>query len=335
MVIPQPDDAPPPTQPLGSSTSSIPIIFDSALKQYAAKTGADLTTHALTGKLGRCNTIDGVIDVFTDQLYLLKLYRNRRGRRAKVLEAVKPVVDAVLSLYASGVLDQCLASVFPPAQAIFGSIGILLQTTRKVGEDFDTLIGLFDSIKIFLDRLKVYDQAPLPSTISEVITKVFAEMISIFALATKEMEQGTLKKFGKALLGHKGIRDALERMNKLTQEESRAVAAETYGNTVAIKDSVHRALSIGVMINRDQLQSRYREWLSPPDPWTNHNFVSKGHHAGTSTWFIEGRVFEEWRKAGSLMWIYGKPGSGKSVLCSTIIEELQRLHTRGSSLTVV
>ncbi|KAI0266057.1 hypothetical protein BC834DRAFT_843146 [Gloeopeniophorella convolvens] len=271
MDIRQHNDTPPLSPRLDPSASSIPTIFDSALKQYTAKTGVDLATHAPTAKLGRCNTVDAVIDVFQDQLYLLKLYRNRRGRRAKVLEAAKPVVDAVLSLYDSGILDQCLASVFPPAQAIFSGIGILLQlmndqTTRKVGENYDTLVGLFDSIKTFLDRLKVYDQAPLPFTISEVIAKVFAEMISIIALATKEIEQGSLKKFGKALLGHKAIQDALERMNKLTQEESRAVVAETYGNAVAIKASIQQTLSIGVTICRSSHALDILHWKPTAKP---------------------------------------------------------------------
>ncbi|KAI0270469.1 hypothetical protein BC834DRAFT_819265 [Gloeopeniophorella convolvens] len=83
-----------------------------------------------------------------------------------------------------------------------------------------------------------------------------------------------------------------------------------------------------------ELRHRYQTWLNPPDSSTNQNFASDRHHIGTSSWFLEGRVFEEWRKTGSVMWIHGKPGSGKSILCSTIIKELERLHAGERSSTV-
>ncbi|KAI0263297.1 hypothetical protein BC834DRAFT_327603 [Gloeopeniophorella convolvens] len=317
----------PAVPPDPATSSSLPAILDSTLKQYAAKTGTDLTTHRLAAKLGRCDSIDAVLGVFQDQLYVLKAYQSRRGRRARVLEAAKPLVNAALALSESGVLDKALGSVFPPAQAILGAIGFLLQTAKKVGESYDALVGLFDSIGGFLARLGIYERAPLPVPIAEVVVKVVAEMLSIFALATKEIEQGRLKKFGKTLLGDKRIEDALKRMDTLTQEEQRTVAAQTYSNTAAIKGDVRQVLSNQDSVKQADLQGRYRKWLDPPDPSTNHILACKGHHTGTSVWFTGGRIFGGWRKAGSLLWIHGKPGSGKSVLCSTLIQELERLHS--------
>ncbi|KAI0292479.1 hypothetical protein B0F90DRAFT_1955709 [Multifurca ochricompacta] len=80
---------------------------------------------------------------------------------------------------------------------------------------------------------------------------------------------------------------------------------------------------------RDQLLKDVRTWLSPLDPSKSHNTARDAHHTGTSTWFIQGHTFAEWKIAGSLLWIHGKPGSGKSVLCSTIIEEIIRLRETG------
>jgi hypothetical protein len=49
-----------------------------------------------------------------------------------------------------------------------------------------------------------------------------------------------------------------------------------------------------------------RQWLSPPDPSTNHNNASALHHEGTAAWFIYGETFEKWKANSSLLWIYGK-----------------------------
>jgi hypothetical protein len=62
-----------------------------------------------------------------------------------------------------------------------------------------------------------------------------------------------------------------------------------------------RPLSVG-----DQLQKDVEHWLSPPDPSTNQNFVSKARHKGTAAWFFESSALTEWKTKGSLLWIHGK-----------------------------
>jgi hypothetical protein len=56
----------------------------------------------------------------------------------------------------------------------------------------------------------------------------------------------------------------------------------------------------------DQLQKDVQHWLSPPDPSTNQNFVSKARHKGTAAWFFESSALTEWKAKGSLLWIHGK-----------------------------
>ncbi|KAH9032268.1 hypothetical protein EDB85DRAFT_2145644 [Lactarius pseudohatsudake] len=60
-------------------------------------------------------------------------------------------------------------------------------------------------------------------------------------------------------------------------------------------------------------------WLSPPDPSQNHLIMSDHFRDGSATWFTQGDLFEKWNVMGGLLWVHGKPGSGKSI--SAIIEE--------------
>ncbi|KAH9165746.1 hypothetical protein EDB89DRAFT_1818485, partial [Lactarius sanguifluus] len=82
---------------------------------------------------------------------------------------------------------------------------------------------------------------------------------------------------------------------------------------------------------RNQLREKLRRWQSPPDPSTNHNFASDRQHEGTAEWFIRNHKFVEWKVTGSLLWIHGKPGSGKSVLCSAVINNVTTLCNEGSA----
>ncbi len=56
------------------------------------------------------------------------------------------------------------------------------------------------------------------------------------------------------------------------------------------------------------MQQDVRKWLSPPDPWKNHNLARESRHGGTGTWWVEGDTHAEWKSSGasSLLWLHGK-----------------------------
>ncbi|KAI0290960.1 hypothetical protein BC826DRAFT_512407 [Russula brevipes] len=74
---------------------------------------------------------------------------------------------------------------------------------------------------------------------------------------------------------------------------------------------------------RIPVTGKLRTWLSPLDPSVIHNSACNTRHGETSKWFIEGSVFQEWKRDGSLLWISGKPGAGKTILCSAVIESIK------------
>ncbi|KAH9069587.1 hypothetical protein EDB83DRAFT_2582810 [Lactarius deliciosus] len=84
-------------------------------------------------------------------------------------------------------------------------------------------------------------------------------------------------------------------------------------------------------VKRNQLRDSLRKWQSPPDPSTNHNIAGDRQHEGSAEWFFESSQFENWKLIGSLLWIHGKPGSGKSVLCSAIINKITTMCEAGSA----
>ncbi|KAF8263372.1 hypothetical protein EI94DRAFT_1788533 [Lactarius quietus] len=87
-------------------------------------------------------------------------------------------------------------------------------------------------------------------------------------------------------------------------------------------------------IQWNQLIQLLRTWLSPSDPSTNHNIARKAQHKGTAVWFFQGSIFMEWKSKGSLLWIHGKPGSGKSIICSSVIEDIMAVCEAGSAVMV-
>ncbi|PSN64889.1 HET-domain-containing protein [Corynespora cassiicola Philippines] len=68
---------------------------------------------------------------------------------------------------------------------------------------------------------------------------------------------------------------------------------------------------------------RICSWLSAPDPSANYHKAHKQRQAETGLWLLESAKFAEWKeRAASQLWLYGIPGCGKTILSSTVVENL-------------
>jgi Cdc6-like AAA superfamily ATPase len=75
----------------------------------------------------------------------------------------------------------------------------------------------------------------------------------------------------------------------------------------------------------EQRREKIERWLSPPDPSTNYNKALQQRQEGTGNWFLQTDTFAKWKtQRNSFLWLYGIPGCGKTILSSTVIEDLKR-----------
>ncbi|KAK4952086.1 hypothetical protein LTR10_010006 [Elasticomyces elasticus] len=77
-------------------------------------------------------------------------------------------------------------------------------------------------------------------------------------------------------------------------------------------------------IQQTENYRRVADWLAPSDPWANHDSARQRHEPNTGVWLLRHRKYLAW-KLGSCrsLWIHGKAGCGKTILCSTAIEDMQ------------
>ena len=97
-------------------------------------------------------------------------------------------------------------------------------------------------MEYFFKRLEAYIKVRPTVAMIDIIVKIMVEVISILGIVTKEIKQGRTsmpspidispkldlhaEKYLKKLLGRKDVEDALQRLDKLTQEEALMAAAE-------------------------------------------------------------------------------------------------------------
>jgi hypothetical protein len=105
-------------------------------------------------------------------------------------------------------------------------------------------------------------------------------------------------------------------LKKLQIQEIRVAAIETLKETITMHDLVRKFVL-------DQEDEKVLVWLLANRLQNNHNNARKKHQAGTGEWFIQSDGFTRFTQPSKTsLWVHGKAGFGKTILCSTVIQHI-------------
>jgi len=105
-------------------------------------------------------------------------------------------------------------------------------------------------------------------------------------------------------------------LKTLRNQEIRNAAIETLKVTISTHDMVRNLVL-------DQEDENVLSWLLANKSQGNHKKARKKHQASTGEWFVRSEAFTRWISSPkSSLWLYGKAGSGKTILCSTVVEHV-------------
>ena len=69
---------------------------------------------------------------------------------------------------------------------------LVFQAAIGVSASYDALVDLFECVANFFNRLRIYSEIPFSPSMSNIITKIMVEVLSVLSLATKQIKQGRL-----------------------------------------------------------------------------------------------------------------------------------------------
>jgi hypothetical protein len=202
-------------------------LFETALNEFEKRTGANLAQHQIINELKNCESADSVIDILQKQA---QAFRNFRGDDGKLMIWLKRTVKVLYTLSTSSVLGGAIGLVrvhsswltlaqhgtffqpFPPVNAIFAGISVLLgvcvspgltredssdtfdlhQAIKDISKSYDALVELFESFESFLRRLDIYTKIPITTAMTKIIVKILIELLSTISLAVQQAKQGRL-----------------------------------------------------------------------------------------------------------------------------------------------
>ena len=69
-----------------------------------------------------------------------------------------------------------------------------IQAASGVSSSYDALLELFECLGNFLKRLEIYANIPPTPIMTDTLVKIMVELLSVLALATKQIRQGRFSK---------------------------------------------------------------------------------------------------------------------------------------------
>ncbi|KAH8691230.1 ankyrin repeat-containing domain protein [Talaromyces proteolyticus] len=110
----------------------------------------------------------------------------------------------------------------------------------------------------------------------------------------------------------------VDRLDSLDQKMERLTL-----NLDTVNTNIQRVRSKLELSEKNEKSRQMLQWLCSVDPSTNHEAAQSKREPGSGMWFLEGSEFNAWKVSGSVLWLNGEIGRGKTVLCSAIIEDLK------------
>ncbi|KAL7790500.1 ankyrin repeat-containing domain protein [Trichoderma afarasin] len=110
---------------------------------------------------------------------------------------------------------------------------------------------------------------------------------------------------------------------------------ETISSIAAIRTEMSISREVAESAMTKQERHELFSWLCDIDPSSIYNTARERHEAGTNEWLIKSEGFQDWERSdGSLLWLHGKAGSGKSVISSSVISYLKGKYASQPSTAV-
>ncbi|KAI9666565.1 MAG: hypothetical protein M1821_004501 [Bathelium mastoideum] len=209
--------------------------------------------------------------------------------------------------------DASIDAMWRSAQALANVFHILERTVRAssdaalVKQIMENIESCQECLQILRKKLdKIRGQTPASDSLKE-------QLRSLGKRALYPFKESTLIKLREII---QDLRDNL----------TVALAGLQLNNENTIIESL-KTLTVDVHEVQEYIKDENREkvltWLSPIDVASNHASATKKREENTGSWFLEGDKYNLWKNSTtSRLWINGNPGCGKTILCTSIIDDL-------------
>ncbi|KAL4784384.1 hypothetical protein BJX76DRAFT_367696 [Aspergillus varians] len=225
---------------------------------------------------------------------------------------VKPMVTAMREYY--GIIDtMCQANPYPAA-LIWGSLKIVFDCADRFSSLFETIKQQLQDLTFHLERINYFDELYKDSAMQKLLCMSYINVLRFWSRVRKECERNMFNMLFKST-------------GPFSTKKMDAIILDLKKDAEEIKDRAD-------MLEKVHLYDRVKQWLSVRSIFQDtleanhrrHDSNRSGHVPGTSEWVFQTAEFQGWSSKSPkspVLWMSGDPGTGKSMICSRVIQHIQ------------
>ena len=93
-----------------SSSSTLQVLFNTALQEYKDKTGCSLVDHPFAKQFQECDSVDSIISILEEQARIFREFRDH----GKLVNSLKRLVGVLSSDFFTTVLEKGIDLIVRP-----------------------------------------------------------------------------------------------------------------------------------------------------------------------------------------------------------------------------
>ncbi|KIW11867.1 hypothetical protein PV08_09140 [Exophiala spinifera] len=330
--------------------TSLTELWEKAIREYVDEyeksTDQHLTESDLQGVPVNLQHTNGQsLETFLAALQVNKeQLSDLRNKKRKVVTAFR---KCILPLhFILDAADNCIKSTpVAPISVLFFAVQHILSTCERVSKSFDEVEEVFQRVAAVTCCLGGYNDSSLVGSHQTVVVEVLSCLLKIVgAVQSKLATASRLREFRKSLFKNdETISQGLAELDRRVQDELSYVVRLNFAKTQKMSEttlSIHKEV---LEIRQELLRSRADgEVLDVKtdlveklrnESWealrNHHRMTADAIATTTGIWIQTDAMFAAWENGqGPLLWIFGRPGVGKTALAAATVEALKSKYSK-------
>lgn len=295
---------------MSENDSELTQLWEEAVDQYLAKSKRSITQRWRVPIATRADLDNLIAQHETD-------FAQFRSSRKKFWGILRATMEQLQNL---GNIAQAGLSLTPfaPAAVILEAGIFLINSGSAVSDCYDALETLFKRIRDITSRVEEYIKGTIDQKLRRVIINLLDSLLNVFCESEAAIRRGRGREMmHRALNKENKIQSALDQLNEWVQTELGLITAKTYATARIINEKAD--------LERDY--NLLRRTLCAHVAADNEAFgknIESSRLPRSGDWLLEEPLYEAWfRSEFPVLWILGRPGTGKTYLASRVLSHLK------------
>ncbi|KAL4905333.1 hypothetical protein BDW74DRAFT_152447 [Aspergillus multicolor] len=266
---------------------------------------------------------------------------------ARQLRNLRRIEQFVTKIDQLGQILECIPRAGGIMNLIWGPVKHLLQIAKNQTDLFDTLLSAYEEIGVELPSLEDRAEIFLHNVgLQRVLARLLADVMDFHEHAMRLYSGRALKIVFKPLWKDfnptfQSIVHRIRSHTTLIEDKARAqfIPQGQYDKDMQqIRDHLRRTEKdvLDLETKEKERQKKkfeeLRDWIAGAESETEHKNICRDRHLypNSGNWILEQGRVKEWlspdfdQPYSSILWIHGRPGTGKTYLASLLIEECMK-----------